>query len=92
MADLANITSALMLRDALVCISSVVPNEDESDTMIAASLVAMDAALAIPATTLSDVRMKLDAIVEDAGCGLVEVEHLAFIIRDLAQIARSVVQ
>lgn len=92
MADAATITSSLFLRDALVCMSSLVPNEDESDVMTLASMTALEQALAIPARTIGEVRFKLAALIDDAGCGLVEVEGLDFIMRDLVSLAGRAVQ
>lgn len=92
MADAATITSSLFLRDALVCMSSLVPTEDELDVMTLASTAALEQALAIPALTISDIRAKLAALIDDAGCGLVEVEGLDFIMRDLDALAGRAVQ
>lgn len=92
MAAAATITSALMLRDTLVCMSSIVPQEDTSDAMTLAAMDALEQALSVPALTINDVQAKLAALIDDAGCGLVEVEGLDFIMRDLAVLAGRSVQ
>lgn len=92
MAALATITSALALHSAIAAFSVAVPDEDASEAMIEASAEALEAALAIPATTLSDVRLKLAAIMGEADCGLVELESLVFIARDLDALVGGVVQ
>ena len=51
--------------------------------MVEAASEALDSALSAPVRGFTDVRMKLAALIADAGCGLVEVDDLAFIARDL---------
>ena len=92
MAALATITSALALHSAIASFSVAVPDEDASDAMIEAAAEALEAALAIPATTLGDVRLKLAALIWSADCGLVEVESLSLIARDLDALIGSAVQ
>lgn len=58
-------------------------DEDVNDKCVSMALFARDVALETPSTSLADVKAKLEMLTEDAGCGLVEVEGLAFIMRDL---------
>lgn len=82
MAVAASITSALCLHSTLSAMALIAPDEDRS-TLIGASLIALDDALAIPAQSFSDVRMKLAALMSEAGPGPIEVDDLAYIARDL---------
>ena len=54
------------------------------------SIFARDVALAIPARTIADVKAKLQMLIEDAGTGVIEVEHLEFVMADLDDLIGAV--
>ena len=83
MAEQALITSAFRIHDCISTMRDVSTEETHIDALSEAALHSLDCALAIPARNFSDVRMKLMAVMADAGCGLIEVENVAVIARDL---------
>lgn len=86
MATVTDTTSAIRVHSAIATLHGAALasyDEETADTMLLAANHARDEALVVPATDYSDVRAKLRLLIEDAGCGLVEVEGLAFIARDL---------
>ncbi|MBA4307613.1 MAG: hypothetical protein C0429_12845 [Sphingopyxis sp.] len=86
MAIITDTTSAICVHYAIAALhvaTLATPDEETADIMALAADHARDEALATPATDYADVREKLRLLITDAGCGLVEVEGLAFIARDL---------
>lgn len=83
MAADAATTTALAFHDSLLAMAAASQDDEASDILIDASIVSLESALRSPARHIDDVRMKLAAIMRDAETGLVEVENIAFIARDL---------
>lgn len=83
MAAVAATTTALAFHDSLLSMASAAQDDDACDILVTASLVSLDTALRSPVRHIDDVRMKLAAIMQDAETGLIEVENIAFIARDL---------
>lgn len=86
MATATDTTSAFRVHSAIIALSDAAlmsSDEETADAMMLAAQHARDEALSIPATDYGDIRTKLCMLIDDAGCGLIEVEGLAFIARDL---------
>lgn len=83
MADSVDIYTATEVHQAFLSMEGFGHRDDIADAVFAAAVAARDAALAIPAGNYCDIRKKLQMLIDDAGCGLVEVEGLAFIARDI---------
>ena len=88
MAATASTTSSSTLYRGLALHETLhefdIDDEEVSNTFVFAGLAALNDALQVPANTFGDVRMKLAAIMSEVGeGGLVEVEDLALLARDL---------
>lgn len=83
MAVLSPTTSALAFHASVALLSGLASDDDTADLLCSAEMAALDVAIAAPARTMTDVRSKIMTLFAGAGCGLVEVEHLAFVARDL---------
>lgn len=66
--------------------------EAEQERTLAVAGKAYRKLVAARVTSFSDVRMKIAAIMGEAGCGLVEIEDLALVARDIDALLGRVVQ
>lgn len=86
MATFTDTTSAIRVHSAVAALRDAALgsyDEETGDVMTLAAGHARDEAISVPATNYNDVRIKLQMLIDDAGCGLVEVEGLQFVLRDM---------
>lgn len=90
-----SVVSALTLHASILAIAedayqevSVDDPDDVFSDVIEISTAAMHDAVAIPAASITDVKLKLELLIQEAD-GHVEVEDLAFLVEDLAALLGS---
>ena len=86
MATFTDTTSAIRVHSAVAALRDAVLDsydQETADVMTLATDHARDEAICVPAANYNDVRIKLQMLIDDAGCGLVEVEGLEFVLRDI---------
>lgn len=83
MAASLSITTALAFHASILAIADNAPDEEAFDAAIVTSVAAMHDAMEIPASSFTDVKLKLALLIQEADGGLVEAEDLAFLVRDL---------
>lgn len=84
MASTAPTTSGLAFHASIVAFCENLSSDETIDMLVETGDIALDEALAAPANGFEDLRAKLAALMTEASdVGVVEVDDLAFIARDL---------
>lgn len=84
MADSVDIYTACGMHQAFSEMSGFGHRDDIAGAVFDAASAARDAALIIPANGLRDIHSKICLLINDSGCGFIEVEHLALIEKDIS--------
>lgn len=94
MATHAHITLPAVAHTALLHAANRMPstNEDALATIVTASIDAFDAAMSVRVESITDVRTKLSLMMAESGGGLVEIENVAIIARDIDELLGRTMQ
>ena len=84
----SSVKCALALHASILAIANDAPSDDAFSDAIESSVAAMHDTMQIPATSFTDVKLKLDLLIQEADVH-VEVWDLAFLVRDLEALLGS---